>query len=72
MFQSAVAGRKLPSIFADIDAGDQFNQPLLGVNFPASLQALTFEVYFDQPLQGVNFPASLQTFPCESCLTNNL
>jgi hypothetical protein len=41
--------------------GGFVNEPLEGVNFPASLLTLAFEWEFILPLLGVTFPAPLQT-----------
>lgn len=36
-----------------------FNQPIVGVTWPASLQQLTFGYSFNQPIAGVTWPSSL-------------
>ncbi|CAN0050594.1 unnamed protein product [Pylaiella littoralis] len=41
--------------------GSKFNQPIVGVVWPASLQQLSFGRFFNQPIVGVVWPASLQT-----------
>jgi hypothetical protein len=51
----------LPDDFEDLTFGEQFNQSLNGVTFPANLKSLTFGSYFNQPINGVTFPANLKS-----------
>ncbi len=44
----------------ELSLGRFFNQPVIGVLWPSSLQKLSFGHFFNQPIAGVVWPASLQ------------
>ena len=41
--------------------GDDFDQPIVGVQWSSGLQAIKFGQKFDQPIVGVQWPNTLQT-----------